>query len=138
MTNLPQSPDIGQNSDRGIYNFWISGQFCIIKNFDNSIANHDIDMKLGPAIKLDKKNTATSKTFDNYIILVNSDAIVFFSIYGQFAVIQKLDSRCMVYKTYIFNNNNFLLAKTKNGTKKSLTQLSAIALSKGTIFTKKY
>ena len=76
-------------------------------------------MKLGPVIKLDKKNTATSKTFDDYIILVNSDVIVFFSIYGQFAVIQKLNFRRMVYKTYIFNNNNFLLAKTENGTKKS-------------------
>ena len=32
----------------------------------------------------------------------------FFSIYGQFAAIQELDSGWMVYITYILNNNNLL------------------------------
>ena len=62
-------------------------------------------MKLEPVIKLDKKNTATSKKFDDGAISANFDVIVFFPIYGQFAAIRKPDSGRMVYKTYIFNNN---------------------------------
>ena len=62
-------------------------------------------MKLEPVIKLDKKNTATSKKFDDDAISANFDVIVFFPIYGQFAAIRKPDSGRMVYKTYIFNNN---------------------------------
>ena len=43
----------------------------------------------------------------------NGDIIVFFfSIYGQIAVIQKPDSKWIVYKTYIFINNNFYLTKS--------------------------
>ena len=38
----------------------------------------------------------------------NCDVFVFFSICGQFAAIQKPDSRCMVYKIYIFINSNLL------------------------------
>ena len=38
----------------------------------------------------------------------NWDVIVFFPIYGQFAAIQKQDSWCKVYKTYIFINSNLL------------------------------
>ena len=62
-------------------------------------------MKLEPVIKLDKKNTATSKKFDDDAISANFDVIIFFPIYGQFAAIRKPDSGRMVYKTYIFNNN---------------------------------
>ena len=46
--NLPQSPDIGQNSDVGIYNFRISGQFLIKKKCHNSKTSNDIDIKLRP------------------------------------------------------------------------------------------
>ena len=42
----------------------------------------------------------------------NCDVIVIFPIYGQFPTIQKPDSRRMVYKTYIFINNNLLSWKT--------------------------
>ena len=38
----------------------------------------------------------------------NCDVIVIFSIYNQFEAIRKPDSWCMVCKTYIFVNNNFL------------------------------
>ena len=38
----------------------------------------------------------------------NYDLIVIFSIYGQFGAIRKLDSEHIVYKTYIFINNNLL------------------------------
>ena len=36
IPNLLQSPDIGQNSDRGISNFKISGQSLIKENYHNS------------------------------------------------------------------------------------------------------
>ena len=50
-----------KNSDRGISNFRISGQSFKNENCQNSIASHDIDMKLGPVTKLDKTNMAISK-----------------------------------------------------------------------------
>ena len=61
ISNSPQSPDIWQNSDGGIPDFRISGQFFINENCRNSRTSHDIDMKLGPVTKLDKRNTTTSK-----------------------------------------------------------------------------
>ena len=45
--NLPQSLDIGQNSDGGISDFRISGQSLIKENFHNYRTSDDIDMKLG-------------------------------------------------------------------------------------------
>ena len=65
-------------------------------------------MKLGEKTKLNKKNTSQSKKFDDNVMSANCDVIVFFPIYGQFSAIRKLDSRCMVCKTYIFINNNSL------------------------------
>ena len=41
----------------------------------------------------------------------NYDVILFFQIYGQFAAIRRPDFRSMVYKTYIFINNNLLSYK---------------------------
>ena len=39
-------------------------------------------MKLEPATKLDKRNTATSKQFANDVMPENCDVIVILSIYG--------------------------------------------------------
>ena len=58
---LTQSPDIWQNSDGGISDFWISGQSLIKGNCHNSRTNDDIDMKLEPVTKLDKRKKTTSK-----------------------------------------------------------------------------
>ena len=61
MTNLvflPQSPDIGQNSDGGISDFQISCQPFIEENCHNSRTSDDIYVKLGPVTKLEEKNTA--------------------------------------------------------------------------------
>ena len=55
-------------------------------------------MKLGPGQK---------KVGDD-AMSANCDVIVFFSIFGQFAAIQKPDSGHMVYKTYVFINSNLL------------------------------
>ena len=55
IPNSSYSPDIGQNSDWGISDFRISGQSLIKKNWHNSRASYDIDMKLGPVTKFDKR-----------------------------------------------------------------------------------
>ena len=68
-------------------------------------------MKLGPVTKLDKKNTAMSKTFESDIMSANCDVIVIFLIYAQFEAIQELDSGHMVCKTYIFIKSNLLSYK---------------------------
>ena len=61
IPNLPQSPDIGQNPDKGISNFWISGRSLIKVNCHNCRTSDDIDIKFGPVTKLDKKNKIPSK-----------------------------------------------------------------------------
>ena len=59
--NSPQSPGIGQNSDGGNSNFRISGLSLIKRNCRNSRTSDDIDKRLGPVTKLDKRNKTTSK-----------------------------------------------------------------------------
>ena len=59
----PQSPDIEQNSDEGISDFRISGQSLIKRNCRNSWTNDDINMKLGPVIKLDIRNKKCQKNW---------------------------------------------------------------------------
>ena len=84
------------------------------KNCHNSRTSDDIDMKLGPATKLDKKNKTPSKKFDDDVMLENYDVIVISPIYLQFGAIQKPDSGRIVYKTYIFINSNiYILQKLK-------------------------
>ena len=81
-------------------------------------------MKLEPVTKLDKRNKTTSKKFDDDIKSAKCDVIIIFLIYGQLGAIWKLDSGCIVCKTYIFIKNNLCLTKTEKITKKSQTQLS--------------
>ena len=98
--NLPQSPDIGQNPDGGISDFWISGQSLIKKFCHNSRTSDDIDMKFGPVTKLDKRNKTTSKKSGDRIPDTESEKVMFSVIV------------------------TFCLTKTENRTKKSQTQLS--------------
>ena len=63
-------------------------------------------MKPGSVTKVDKKNKATSKKFDDDVMSENCDVIAFFPIFGQFGAIWKPDSGRIVCKTYIFNNSN--------------------------------
>ena len=78
---------------------------------------HDIDMKLGPAIKVDKRSNGDVKKFNDYVISENCDVILLFPIYGQFAAIWKPNLHFSLTIT-------FYLTKTENKTKKSVTQLS--------------
>ena len=48
-------------------------------------------MKLGPVIKLYKRNKTTSKSDDD-VMSANCGVIVIFRIYGQFGAIRKPDS----------------------------------------------
>ena len=82
IPNSPQSPDIEQNSDGFISDLRLSGQSLIKENCHNSRTSDDIDMKLGPVTKLDKRNKITSKKIDNDVMLANCDVIVIFPIYG--------------------------------------------------------
>ena len=68
-------------------------------------------MKLGPATKLDNKNKITPSKIDDDVISTNYDAIVIFSIYGQFGGIQRPDFGRLVCKTYIFIISNLLSYK---------------------------
>ena len=56
VCNSPQSPDIGQNSYGGIFVFRIFGQSLIKENCQNSRSSDDIDMKLEPVTRIDKRN----------------------------------------------------------------------------------
>ena len=80
-------------------------------------------MKLGPETKLDKRNTATSKTFDNDVMLGNCNVSVFL-IYGQFGAIWKPIPEAWSVKLTFSLIVPFYLTKTENKIKKSLTQLS--------------
>ena len=68
-------------------------------------------MKLGAVTKVGKTNKIMSKIFDDDVMLTNFDVIVIFTIYGQFGAIRKLDSGCIVCKTYISINSNLLYYK---------------------------
>ena len=104
-----------QNLDEGISYFPICGQSLIMENCHNSGTSNNIDMKLGPVTKLNKRNTATHLKDDT--MSANCDVIVIFTIYGLFEPILKPDSGCMVYESYIFINSNQSCKKTKNRTK---------------------
>ena len=104
INNSPQS--------LGISDSWISGQSLMNKHCHNSRTSNNIDMKLGPVTKLDKRNTATSKKFDDVAMSANCDKIVIFSIYGGFGAILKPDSGLMACNSYIFVISNLFPCKT--------------------------
>ena len=75
---MPQYPDIEQNSDGCISDFGIPGQSLIKENYHNSRTSDDIDMKLGPVMKLDTRNKATSKKIDDDVMLADLTSLWFF------------------------------------------------------------
>ena len=91
--------------------FLISGQSLIKRNCHNSRTSDDIDMKLGPVTKLDKRNKTTSKKFDDDVMSANIDVIAISLICCQFGAIRKPHSERIVCKTYIFINSNLLSYK---------------------------
>ena len=121
---MRKSPDIGQNSDGGISDFQISGQPFIEENCHNSRTSNDIDVKLGPVTKLEKKNTAISKKSDDSVL---SEFMTSLSLFGFIANLKQFRSRrpdvLSVNLTFSLTVT-FCLTKSENRTKESLTQLS--------------
>ena len=111
IPNLFQSLDNRQKSDGGISFFQISGQSLLKENYHNPKTYDDIDVKLGPAFQLDKRNKSKPKKIDNDVIPANCDVIDVFLIYGQSGAIQKPDFVRTVCRTYIFINSNLLSDK---------------------------
>ena len=68
----------------------------------NSRTSNDIDIKLEPVAKLDKRNKINSRELYDDIMSSDCDVIVIFPIYGQFEAIWKPDSGHIVCKMYIF------------------------------------
>ena len=125
MVSITPPLDIRQNSDVGIFDFRISGQSLIKENCHNSRTSDDIDMKLGPVTKRNKRNKKASKKFEDGVMLEKCDVIVIFLIFDHSGAVRRLDSGYRVCKSFIFSNSNcFCLRKTENRTKKFLTQLS--------------
>ena len=130
--NLSQSQDVGQNSDAGISNFRIAGQIPLIdKNCHNFRVSNDIDMKCGPVIKLDKRNTATSKN----LTMVSCRQIVTSLSFFQFMANLEQSRSCKICKIYIFIN--LYLTKTENRIEESLKRLSYYCLELRYYFFKK-
>ena len=71
-----------KNSDEGMSDFQISGQSLTKENCHNFRTSNDIDKKLGPLTKLDKRKKATPKKVVDDVIPKNCDVIVIFLIYG--------------------------------------------------------
>ena len=111
ISKLPQSLNIGKNTDGGVSDFRVSDQSLIKENYRNFGSSHNIDMKLAPVATLDKGNKITSKnlTITSCWQIVTSSLC--FPIYGQFEAIRKPDSGCKVCKTYIFISFNLLSYK---------------------------
>ena len=111
IPNPLQSPDIGQNTNGGISNFLISGQCLINKNFSNSRNSSDIDIKVGPVTKLDKRNEATSKfkkKKKKLKMILCQQIVTSLSFFQFIANLDQSRNRILVCKTYIFIISNLL------------------------------
>ena len=99
---MSQSPDIGENAGEGVFDFQISGQSLTKQNCLNSRTSDDIDIKLGPVTKLDKRNKTILKKTDDDAMKGNCDIILIFPIYSQFRAILKPDFGRIACKAYVF------------------------------------
>ena len=81
-------------------------------------------MKLGPVTKLDKRNTATSKQFDDNVTSANCGAMVNFPIYDQFKYSGSGIPYTRSVKLSFSLIGTFYLTKAGNRTKTNQTQLS--------------
>ena len=122
--NLPQSLDIGQNSEGVISDFQISGQSLIKENCHNSRTSDDVDMKLVSETELDKRNKKKTSKNDNDVMSENCDVTDIFLILANLKqsgdrMLETESAKVMFSLTV-----TFCLTKTENRAKNSLTQLS--------------
>ena len=78
VTNSIQSRDTDKNSERVIFDFGIFCQSFINENFHNQTTSRDIDMKLGPVIKLNNKSTVKPKQTDDDVMQANFNPLFSF------------------------------------------------------------
>ena len=122
----------------GISDFKISGQYLLNENYDNSRASDDINMKLRPITKLDKKNKTTPKK--NLTIRLCRENVMSLSFFEFMANLEQLASRILEAQSLKLTFSlivTFYLTKTENRTKKSLTQLSHCRFEQGYYFCQK-
>ena len=102
----------------------MSGQSLIEENCHNSRASDDIDMKLEPVSKLDKKNKTTQKKIDNDVmskIVTSSPFFAFLSNLEQSGGrILDTEGAKVLFSVIV----TISLTKTQNRTEKSPTQVS--------------
>ena len=120
--NLPKSADIGQNSDKGIFDFHIPGQTpCKQKVV---IVNNNINMKLGTVTKFDKENTTMSKRLPVMLCykIMNSFSFFQFMTNLEQSKSQIPDAWPIILKYSLITI--FCLTKSENRTKICFTKLS--------------
>ena len=106
------------NTQTGYFLFSDSGQSVMKENCHNSRNSDDIDMKLGPVTKLDKRNKIKSKKY--YKIVTSLSFFGFLANLEQSGGrISEIESAKVIFSVI----RTFCLTKTENRTKKSLTQL---------------
>ena len=102
--------------------FRISGQSLIKGNCHSSTTNDGINMKVGPVTKLDKRNKTTSNKCDASLCRKIVTSLPFFQFTTNLEQsgrqIPDAYSVKLVFSLIVI----FRLTKTKNRTKKSLTQ----------------
>ena len=118
------SLQISGKTQTGVDDFRISGQSLIKENCYNSRTSDDIGMKLGPVTKLDKRNRTTSMTLT---MTLCRQIVTSLSFFGFLTNLEQsggrtpdTDSTEVMFSV----TATFCITKTKNRTKKSLTQLS--------------
>ena len=118
------SLQISGKTQTGVDDFRISGQSLIKENCYNSRTSDDIGMKLGPVTKLDKRNRTTSMTLTMTLCQQIVTSLSFFRFLTNLEQsggrTPDTDSTEVMFSV----TATFCITKTKNRTKKSLTQLS--------------
>ena len=89
----------------------ITGQPFIEENCQNSRSCNDIDVKLGPVTKIEKKNHGTIKKSLTMTLYRSLWRHCHFRFYHQLGAIQKFEFGLIVCKTYIFINSKVLSYK---------------------------
>ena len=120
--NLPKSADIGQNSDKGIFDFHIPGQTPCKQKI--VIVNNNINMKLGTVTKFDKENTTMSKRLPVMLCykIMNSFSFFQFMTNLEQSKSQIPDAWPIILKYSLITI--FCLTKSENRTKICFTKLS--------------
>ena len=79
-------------------------KFLVSRNCHDYKTINDINIKLRPITKFDKRITTTSRKFDDVIISANYDVFVIILTFGGFLAIRKPYSGRMIFISNIFIN----------------------------------